>query len=292
MAVGKTASRRRTEHGVSAMTPNEPMAGPGDFQGAYDVRSENAADGGQSTYAGTIAVTLLDRGLVEAALPGAFRLATQTTPSPKHPVIHLIGDQRSPRAVNQGVSRPIPLAQDYREMILLVPFVVNGTGTQWHNFVVRMYLDQLGPIAIGNTVYAYAKELAQLPQTGSATRTTTEVSDILGRLLFESEVRRTGAWRSKSRAGRTITVWSRLRTIFEMPLVGVDPLREVCSYWEWDHTRTQVAPAASTHRFVQPFRSGMEGWVSAGALSSPLQGAVEVRRVRWRLALQPPACAF
>ena len=62
-----------------------------------------------------------------------------------------------------------------------------------------------------------------------------------------------------------------------MPVVGADVtlgyvVRTVCSYWEWDYTKTEVAPATSRHQFLQSLRDGMEWWVQLGPLSSDPNG--------------------
>jgi hypothetical protein len=82
-----------------------------------------------------------------------------------------------------------------------------------------------------------------------------------------------------------------------MPVVGADVtlgyvVRTVCSYWEWDYTKTEVAPATSRHQFLQSLRDGMEWWVQLGPLSSDPNGTFAIRGLRWRLAAQPPACSF
>jgi hypothetical protein len=87
-----------------------------------------------------------------------------------------------------------------------------------------------------------------------------------------------------------------LREIFQIPILGLRPAGEVlpaqfiCSYWEWDFAQAELAAAKSNHRFVTKFLDGTEEWVSAGPLQSAPDGAVAIRRLRWRLAALPTAC--
>jgi hypothetical protein len=269
--------------------------GPGDFTGSYDARAADVQNGGQSTYEGAIVVTLLDRDLVEKALPGDFHLAPRIGAGKTHPIIHLVGYQRDLKLLEGGVQKPAG-TDGYQEMILLVPFVVRGTGAKWHSFVVRMFLDSTAAIVIGDVVYAYAKLPAEFAESGPADDLTTRILLLL-QAVFQGNVKRTGAWRSSDNAQTTLAQWSDLREIFAMPLVGVEVVlgsivRAVCSYWEWDYTGAQVAPAISRHTFLRPFRDGLEGWPMLGSLPSPPNGAFVIRGLRWRLAKQPPPCVF
>jgi hypothetical protein len=268
--------------------------GPGEFVGSYDARIADMENGGQSTYDGSIVVTLVDRDLVEQALPGDFRLARPTPDRNTHPVIHLLGHQRDLKLIEGGIPRPAD-ADDYQEMILLVPFVVHGSGAKWHSFVVRMYLDSTAPIIIGDAIFAYAKLPATFDERGSPDDMTTRTLLLL-QPVFQGTVKVTGAWRSSDEACKTLAQWSDLRKIFAMPIVGADVVagrivRTVCSYWEWHHAGAEVAPATSQHRFIQPFREGMEGWPQGPVVSGP-NGAFVIRGLRWRLAKHPPVCAF
>jgi hypothetical protein len=251
--------------------------------------------GGQSTYDGSIAVTLLSRTDVSQVLPPSLALAARTDGVTDHPVVHLIGNQRNPMILENGIPYPA-LDLGYQEVILLIPFVVCPPGTRWHSFVVRMYLNDVGAIAIGNSVYAYAKEFAAVPQNHVGPDLTTNVLPLLEHDVFESHpVQQTGQWSSPP---GTIPNWKDFQTLFEMPLVGVDVnpstsavTRTVCSYWEWDYTDAEIAPATSQHRFLKQFRSGMGSWVGV-ALSNAPDGAMKIRGLRWRLAEPPPACQF
>jgi hypothetical protein len=268
------------------------VPGPDDFVGSYNPRASDAQEGGQATYDGSINVTMLDRNLVEKVLPVDFRLAQRKDGGLMHPVIHLVGHQRNLMLLVSGT--PLPAFKpDYDEFILLIPFVIRGSGTKKHSFVVRMYLSDPVAVALG-TIYEYAKELALLTETGTTGLKTSIRTTVLFELLFEGAVKLTGAWRTAENASLSLPGWTNLQEIFKMPLVGATVLggfvRTACSYWEWDFTSVEVAPATSRHRFLRPLREGMDDWVRLGPLWSASTYAI--RGLRWRLATQPPPCQF
>jgi hypothetical protein len=272
------------------------MAGPGfpsrsAFEGDYKCQPGPVWDGGQSTYSGFLAVTMLDRDIVAEVLQ---YVATSTVVLAKprddlawHPVIHLVGHQRNVRYLRSGVPCE-PAVPDYQEMILLIPVVMHG-GLQ-HNFAARMYLDNENAVDVGNAIYAYGKRIATLDEVCVEPRTGTRIwIDDDG--YFDSEFVRTGNWEPASAAAANIPRWDDLREYLSMPVLGTDaPLgvsRSVCSYFEWNLDAAQFAPAASRHRFLEPFRDGMDGWVEAGPLESAQDGAIAFRDVRWRISNEP-----
>jgi hypothetical protein len=269
---------------------------PAQFVGAYVPNDSPAVDGGQSTYDGSIAVTLLDRGLVQAVLPVGFELAARRDGATTHPVIHLIGRQRNPMLLVAGELFPA-LDLGYEEMILLVPYVVLPQGAsaqdaKWHTFVMRMYLNDDAAIEIGNTTFAYRKRFAFLPESDPLDVVSWEVFPLLEGNVFESAVTRNGQWLSLCGVPAPLPEWPNIQKLFEMPLVGVDDtgavMRIVCSYWEWDYTNAEISEGTSQHNFIQPFCHGMGGgWI--GQRTSP---SVLVRGLRWRLSQYPPQCEF
>jgi hypothetical protein len=279
------------------MTNGASFPTAGQFVGTYLPNPSPAQNGGQSTYDGSIAVTLLDRATVEQVLPGGFALAQRTDGAAAHPVIHLIGHQRDLKYLIDGktVSSHVP---DYREMCLLMPLVVlsqnaMSPSAKWHNFVVRMYLDNLGAVEVGNTYYAYQKQLAVLLESYGPNVVNWKVLPLLQGDVFNSKVDRTGPWSSPGSS--SIPGLTDIQTLFAIPLVGadLDPIggtRIICSYWEWDYSNAEVAQATSDHKFLQQFRSGMSGWV--GQPTGPPGAAIDIRGLRWRLAFPPPGCQF
>jgi hypothetical protein len=113
--------------------------------------------------------------------------------------------------------------------------------------------------------------------------------------VFVDTVTLTGPWVASNNV--TLAGWSDLQEIFKMPLVGANVafgnvLQTVCSYWEWDYTNAEVAPAFSQLQFLQPPCVGTNSWVQLGQLSSDPNGTFAVSGLRWRMAGVPPACVF
>jgi hypothetical protein len=266
-----------------------PFPTPADFVGYYVPRAGPVKTGGQSTYDGTVVVSMLERAVVQSILPGDLTLAQPQATLTHHPVVHLIGQQRDLYPVFQGVQQPIRTLPDYREMILLIPYVVRATGLEWHNYAARMYLDNQQAVDGGNAVYAYAKELATLVYSAKPPRSDARVT-VEGIAFFSSAVNLTGPWRDAANARTTIPRWTDLLQLFEMPVLGYDSARVLCSYFEWTLTTAQFAPAASTFAFLESFRPGMAAWVALGPMNSAPDGAIGVRGVRWRLASLPSFC--
>jgi hypothetical protein len=211
----------------------------------------------------------------------------------------LIGEQGDLMYLEDGVAVPA-LIPAYREMSLLVSFVVlaqNATWptAKWHNFAVRMYLENLAAVEAGNTYYAYQKRLAALPESHAPKIVNWKVWPwpLVQGDVFMSTVDRTGPWSSPANA--SIPDLADVQTLFTMPLVGADldptgGIRTICSYWEWDYTNAEVAEATSDHKFLQQFCPGMGGWI--GLPTGPPGPAIAIRGLRWRLAFPPPACQF
>jgi len=269
----------------------------GQFAGAYVPNDSAAQWGGQSTYDGSIAVTLFERAIVEPVLPPGFSLAARTDGATTHPVIHMIGHQRNPMLLEDGFLIPA-LDLGYKEMTLLIPYVVANSGTMWHTFVVRMFLDDIAAIDIGNSWFAYQKEFAALPETDAPNVVDTDVMALFNGDVFSSAVTQNSQWTCACDAPAVVPSWRDVQTLFAMPIVGVDVdptsghvTRILCSYWEWDYANVYVAAASSQHDFVRICRPGMGGWV--GPCSSPSGGALMIRGLRWRLADPPtPTCQF
>ncbi len=274
----------------------ERFPGPGDFVGGYTPQPIATLNGLQSTYNGTAFVSMLDKTEVSKVLPSGFGLANKNAASDTHPVIFLIGDQREPSFLADGKVTTICQSCGYKEMILLIPFVVRYPDTQWHNYAVRMYLDDWSAVLGGNSIYGYAKQYAFLTKTELTGVTKHDIHPVFGGLIFRSEVELTGPWVSVSQAAASVPRWADLEQIFKAPVLGqqpsdaFDPLAFICSYWEWDFTNAEVAPAASKHQIARKFRDGMENWVSGVLVPNPLDGAVSMRGIRWRLAEPPEGC--
>jgi len=271
---------------------NERFPGPTDFAEGYATQPEPVLNGLQSMYTGTVVVTMMDRTAVAKVLPPGFSLASPISPSARHAVIHLIGDQLEPATVTFGHAVRLP-APGYREMILLVPYVVRDGGSGMHTFAARMFLTDPTAVVGGNE-FGYAKVVANLDRVDAPPRTDYQVTTPDGATTwFVNEINLTGQWAPSTAYPPR---WAELREIFRMPILGLrpaDPLRPaqfMCSYWEWDFAEAELATATSTHRFVTKFVDGADDWVAAGPLRNAPDGAVAMRRVRWRLATPPTAC--
>ena len=274
-------------------TSTEPFPRPGDFTEGYTPQSGAILNGLQSTYSGTLAVTMMDRSAVARVLPPGFRLAQPSNnPTTRHPVIHLIGDQLEPSTLIGGY--PVNVGTGYREMVLLVPYVVRDSGSGLYNFAARMFLTDPTAVIGGNEIFGYAKVLAQLNRAEASTRTNYQVATLDGSTTWVfDQIDLTGPW---APASTPLPRWQDLREIFQLPILGlrpadgVLPAQFICSYWEWNFDQAELAAARSNHRFVTKFLDGTEEWVSAGQLQSAPDGAVAIRRLRWRLAALPTAC--
>jgi hypothetical protein len=274
-----------------AYTP--PFLGPGDFQGSYTPALRKVTDGLQSTYSGTVAITSVNRAVVQQMLPPGLTLAQPqpgTWGAASHPVLHMIGEQRAPSTLVASavwpVVWPVVGAPGYDEMILVVPFVLRANGTLWHNYVVRMYLNHIIPVFGGNELYGYAKELARLDhaQNGGAVQHTVTSEDMLT-TWFRDAIDVT-AQPTTASAAANLPRWNDVQKILEMPFLGIRSTDNafVCSYWELDYSSATIEATVSRHQVVTKFRPGMEPWETMGTVRSAPDGAFTMSQVRWRLA--------
>jgi hypothetical protein len=268
--------------------------GPGVFSGTPKPRSSDATNGAESTYSGYILFTNISRSIVEQVLPPGMQLATNSAASTLHPVIFMFGHQRNTKWLIGGISYPV--FDQYEEMILIVPFVQQAGQTNWHNYVVRMYLNDLTwfAIGVGNSVYAYAKEFGTFDELGLGV---TVFSDLLYTSTpFFVAGMQVGAWQTSAEAESALPNYKAIQAIFEMPVLGYDDSifgpRLVCSYFEFHYDTAMVAPLQSQHRFLQSFRGNMAPWVGLGLLSSVPDGAIAIAGLDWRLQNPPAACQF
>jgi len=264
-----------------------PFLGPQDFSGTYTPKCGTATAGGEATYHGNLVFTNLDRPLVQAVLPPELKLAPNSAAPGLHPVIYLYGRPTDTKWI--VADTPILIGPNYQELMLLVPFVQESTGSMWHNYVVRMYLDDANAIWIGNLFFAYAKEWGTSQESG------TEVTEFAaGSAKFHANIQPTGPWEPSAQAEATMPNYQAIQTILAMPIVGRRSSGQlVCSYFELNYANATVAPVQSSHEFLEPFVPGMSGWVGLGTVSSVVNGAVAVRDLNWRIK-QPPAraCRF
>jgi hypothetical protein len=278
--------------------PSGPFPRQRELEGGFDRRSADAVNGAQATYDGVVAVSMIERHKVEGVLPPGLRLARSLSGSAFHPVVHLIGVQRDPSGLVDGDVVGIPEAEDYREMILLIPFVQFGSGTRWHNYSACMYLDDRLAVDIGNVVYNYNKQRAQLDSKGGLPdRQNTLVKSEGGTRYFYSSVDVDQAFRPVAEVGATLPRFSEIRDIMDMPIVGCSEFGHLkCSYFEWNYDNAYVAPvtnASSNYEdaFARHVPYGnWRPWTELPALGSSPDGGFALRGIRWRLSLDLPPC--
>ena len=265
--------------------------GPKDFKGSWQPRRSDANTGGQSTYHGRVVFTNIARNIVEGVLPKDLRLAENRSPTPGlHPVVYLYGHQAKTTYVVKG--QEIQIDTPYQELILLIPFVQLVDHEKWHNYVVRMYLNNRVARDIGNAYYGYAKRKATFEENF------TEFTVLVGGRpapAFQATVETLGPWQTSKDAEGTLPHYRDIQTIFEMPVVGMHEVsgNPVCSYFEWKYDATEVAPVRSQHRFLRPFTRDMESWPTLGSLISVADGAIAIQKLQWRLKFPPDySCEF
>jgi hypothetical protein len=229
---------------------------------------------------GQIFFTNLPRQTAASLLKPGLRLAQNLSSFPNvHPVIQLQGRQTDTSWIFDGIAQGV--GPEYTELILLVPFVQMSAGSQWHNFVVRMYLDDLGAIGVGNLHYGYAKE------HGSFEDSRPQDFDALvgGNKAFWCGFQSQGAWRPSAQAENDIANYKEMQAILAMPVIGLfwTSLSYVCSYFDWDFSNANVAPIGCEHAYYGAFTPGMPG----GTLSSVPNGAIDIEGLGWRVEFPP-----
>jgi hypothetical protein len=191
----------------------------------------------------------------------------------------------------------VPYPGDYQELILVVPFVQRKSGTQFHNYVVRMYLDDELAISIGNMYYGYAKKRGTIVRSPG----TSPVRDFFASRrrcgLFAARCTSSGPWRDMVSAKTTLPNLADIQAILAMPIVGrwePSPYKPfVCSYWQWDYTKAEMQPIQSSQKFISRFTDEMpQAWVNMGSVPSVTGGAVGIRGLVWRMAFPPRKCSF
>lgn len=231
--------------------------------------------GAHSTFDGELLFANLPREIVGDVVPKGLRLAQNTKEPQLHPIALILAHH-----ADCWWNLPFPTPEellDYHELILLIPFVQCQPDDRWHNYVVRMYLDNEFAICVGNTFYGYAKEPGTLVRTDVGAHRKFEVSR--SGICFTSDVT-TGAPGSPAH-------YAAMREILRMPILGrMDDGTIVRSYWRWDDGAKTLRVAASA-RFIQEFVPNMARWVALGDIPSVDEGAVRMQGLRWSMAFPP-----
>jgi hypothetical protein len=261
--------------------------GPDEFEGGFSARTGASLVGLQATYSGTVVVTNTDRAVVQQMLPAGMSLASPkplTFGSGKHPVIYMIGEQRSPSTFSPLGVFPAGPPDGYKEMILLVPFVTRGGGSNWQNLIVRMYLSSDIAVFGGNEVYGYQKVKGRLDKAESQGGANWAVLlENPSTLMFRADLPPADPSETGSPTAAPPR-WADVEKILSMPFFGTSPDGiQLCSYWELTFGGNSITPTTSKHQVFRKFRDGMEPWETMGPLAEAVGGAFVMNGVRWRL---------
>jgi hypothetical protein len=265
--------------------------GADDFEGEFTAREGKAEFGGEAIYLGRVVFLHLARAEVQSVLPADLKLAQNTSGSlpDVHPVVLVFGHQTDTKLVYPFWTADV--GEDYRELILLVPFVQRAGHSRWHNYVVRIYLEDFWAMLLGNQHYGLQKLLATFSETDADFGV---IRDSVA--VFASESAPSAAWQDDAAAATTLANYQQMKQILSMPILGTLTMvlgkPYVCSYFEWDFTGARVRPISTKSQFLQAFTTGMSSWVNLGILQSVPDGAWQLEKFRWRMAYPPFACEF
>ncbi len=287
---------------VQVVTPTVIVAGTDefldakDFYGSFDVDSETLPPtfGGKSRYNGRIVFANLPVDVVQTVLPNDLQLAPRiTTQLPgMHPVLLMYGYQLDTAWLLTPPFGAVASHVDYKEIILLIPFVQSKTGSgKWHNYAVRMYLDADIPIWLGNIWYGYFKDKAAFTDPGTATPLSV-LRDSDGVQMFSWTFTTVETPIPHSSAVFALENYTDALQIMSMPILGtLQPGQYNCAYWVWETQGATAKHIDVDFNFVNPFRpTGMNSWL--GAHKSVPKGAFEILGVNWELKFPPFACRF
>ena len=141
---------------MTAPAPGEDPSSfiaPDDFEGddRHPPRGPPPTGVGHSVFTGFVVFTNVERAVVTPLLAPGLCLAETKKHLAFHPIVHIVGQQQQ-TGWSFGSGREHEVDQPYGEFILIVPFVLQPPGTQWHNFVVRMYLESAIAKELGSSL--------------------------------------------------------------------------------------------------------------------------------------------
>jgi hypothetical protein len=242
---------------------------------------------GFSTFDGVVVFANIERARLTNILPGGLTLARNARHPEVHPILHLAGLQKDTGSSVVGGS-PVWSGMDYREFILFIPFVLHANSTQWHNFVVRMYLDNDIARAIGE-LFAYRK-VTGFVAFDKENIVRFDVTDADGDSVFRSKdpAIRGGFSGNASDAQARLPNFSEIVRILAMPVLGVDPSNGArrCSYFDLGLDKAKITSIGSTFRYAPKFDRDL---ASESRASVP-DGAILLEAVRWTLQFPPGEC--
>ena len=245
---------------------------------------------GHSKFRGVVAFTNVDRALVQSMLPAGLTLAPNTAIPNDHPILHIAGEQGQtawsfPNGQVHRVDAP------YQEFILMVPFTLQAGSSQWHNYVVRMYLDHDVAQEIGE-LFAYRKVIGFV-QLDPAHMRRCRVMNENGKQTFRSTDRPIkGGFRGPAKNARgTIGTFDDITQVLAMPVLGVNPAtgEVVCSYFALDFAQATVTAVASQASYTTAF---LPGTLAGTPRTTVPSGAILVGNVAWKLQYPPRSCGF
>ena len=244
---------------------------------------------GFSVFNGQIVFTNLPRDLVEQLLPKGLNLslAANTKCEDFHPVLHLVGEQTQTGG-SLGHNPEIPYNQPYEEFILIVPFVLQGQNPQWHNFVVRMYLNSEVAEELGK-LFGYRKKIGQVAFDSNHPRRYEVTESGSGALVFSSFDVMHHVLGSDAQAEAGLASYRDIKTIVTMPVLGVvpDTALRLCSQFKLDFGNASIAAITTNHSYTADFDPPDLDGIQ---MQSADDGAVFVRGLRWTLALPAVIC--
>lgn len=228
---------------------------------------------GLSCFNGWLGTVDWPRPVVEALLPPALRLAEPAGPT--HPVLFLFGEQTAGTVVYGGV--PMPLAIDFCEFGLAVPYVRHRDGRYHHLFFPRMCSSYFPAVSDGNVHYGLAKRLAHMTWRAPVFWMTDED----GRLLFHAAIEPSGPFADA--AG--VDAFRAVHRLAALPVLGrCAGERLVTSYFDWDARGARA-------RSVRARLAVADGLVPRLAARESLAGdgrLCEVSGMSWRLSWPLP----
>jgi hypothetical protein len=271
-----------------------PFLKPGDFtQGKAMPEPQTGqppVSTGHASFIGDIVFTNVDVNLAQALLPAGLglRVAPNLAQPALHPLVHIVGQQTKTGWSSGGFSQSVD--QPYDEFILLVPFVLAGANPQWHNFVVRMYLDDQIAQLLG-LLFAYRKRTGFVRGFPRAADFPPVAYDVFvdGTTAFSCEHVTEGTTYAGTDAPDVMPNFDAMHEIMRMPALGIDPTtgQGLCSYFRWDFKPARVTPIATEHRYDTGFAPGE---VRGLPLRSVIDGGFCVDGLGWRLTLPPYPC--
>jgi hypothetical protein len=245
---------------------------------------------GHASFIGDVVFTNVDAAVAQALLPAGhgLSLAANSVDGTMHPIVHIVGQQTRTGWSSGGISQAVD--QPYDEFILLVPFVLVPGDPQWHNFVVRIYLDDDIAQVLG-LLFAYRKRngfVRGFPRAADFPPTAYDVF-VDGVGAFSCEHATEGPTYSGIDAPAAMPNFVAMHEIMRMPALGVDPAsgKRLCSYFHWDFKPARVTPITTEHRYDSGF---VPVDMSGVPMRSVNEGGFCVDGLGWELALPPFSC--